>query len=122
MMAMILRRALLAALLLAPGLATAAEIRVMISGAFFEPFRQVAPQFERATGHRIVVIQGASMGNAPDAIPVRLEIRGAFNRALPSVGSERAFELFRRGVRRHRDNIADFLIRKYFRVRKYSSI
>ena len=72
MMAMILRRALLAALILAPGLATAAEIRVMISGAFFEPFRQVAPQFERATGHRIVVIQGASMGNAPDAIPVRL--------------------------------------------------
>lgn len=73
MMAMMLRRAWLAALLLAiPGLAGAADIRVMISGAFFEPFRQVAPQFERATGHRIVIIQGASMGNAPDAIPVRL--------------------------------------------------
>ncbi|MBR0656888.1 substrate-binding domain-containing protein [Plastoroseomonas arctica] len=70
---MMLRRACLAALLLAmPGLATAADIRVMISGAFFEPFRQVVPQFERATGHRVVTIQGASMGNAPDAIPVRL--------------------------------------------------
>ncbi|MES2712045.1 MAG: substrate-binding domain-containing protein [Pseudomonadota bacterium] len=73
MTTMMLRRALLAVLLLAaPGLARADEIRVMISGAFFEPFRQVAPQFERATGHRIVTIQGASMGNAPDAIPVRL--------------------------------------------------
>ena len=73
MVTLILRRALLAALLLAtPIVAQAAEIRVMISGAFFEPFRQVAPQFERATGHRIVIIQGASMGNAPDAIPVRL--------------------------------------------------
>jgi molybdate transport system substrate-binding protein len=73
----VMRRALLGwvaagLLALAPAGLTAAEVRVMISGGFFEPFRQMVPQFEQASGHRVVIIQGASMGNAPDAIPVRL--------------------------------------------------
>jgi molybdate transport system substrate-binding protein len=76
-MAMVMRRAMLGLiaaglLALTPATLAAAEVRVMISGGFFEPFRQMVPQFEQASGHRVVVIQGASMGNAPDAIPVRL--------------------------------------------------
>ncbi len=70
----LLRRAALlslAGLLLAGG-AVAAEIRVMMSGAFTEAYRLVTPAWERASGHRLVTIPGASMGNAPDAIPVRL--------------------------------------------------
>ena len=50
----------------------AAEIRVMISGGFMEAYRQVLPGFEAQTGHRVITIGGASMGNAPDSIPVRL--------------------------------------------------
>ena len=45
----------------------------MISGAFSAPFLEVIPEFERAAKHKIVTIAGASMGGAPDSIPVRLE-------------------------------------------------
>jgi molybdate transport system substrate-binding protein len=61
----------LAGLLLA-GAAGAAEIRVMTSGGFTAAYRELGPQFERATGHTLHTAQGASMGNAPDAIPQRL--------------------------------------------------
>ena len=66
------RRFLLAALLLLPGLARAADVVVMTSGGFNAPYQALAPAFERATGHRLVTVQGASMGAAPDAIPNRL--------------------------------------------------
>lgn len=69
------RRALLAALAVLPllaGTATSAEIRVMSSGGFTAALRQLIPEFERRTGHRISLALGASMGNAPDAIPNRL--------------------------------------------------
>ena len=65
----------LAIALLLPLLGSAAraeEIRVMMSGAFTEAFNRLSPTFERDSGHKIIVIPGASMGNAPDAIPVRL--------------------------------------------------
>ena len=45
----------------------------MISGAFTAPFLDVIPEFEGATKYKIVTISGASMGGAPDSIPVRLE-------------------------------------------------
>ena len=51
----------------------AAEVRVMTSGAFTAPYLEVIPQFERTTHHKIVTAYGASMGNAPDSIPSRLE-------------------------------------------------
>ena len=55
------------------GTARAAEIKVMTSGAFTEAYLQIVPEFERATQNKIVTSYGASMGNAPDSIPSRME-------------------------------------------------
>ncbi|MCB4821468.1 substrate-binding domain-containing protein [Roseicella aerolata] len=69
------RRALLAALAALPllaGAAGAAELKVMSSGGFTAALRLLIPEFEKATGHSIRLALGASMGNAPDAIPNRL--------------------------------------------------
>lgn len=49
------------------------ELHVMISGGLTAAYLEVAPEFERSTGIRLVTLFGASMGNAPDSIPVRLE-------------------------------------------------
>lgn len=54
------------------GPAWAADIHVMTSGGFTAAYNQLVPQFERATGHKVITAYGASMGNAPDAIPSRL--------------------------------------------------
>jgi molybdate transport system substrate-binding protein len=54
------------------GAADAQELRVMTSGAFTAAYLELVPEFERATGHTVVTSFGASMGDAPDAIPVRL--------------------------------------------------
>ena len=51
----------------------AQELKVMISGAFSAPYLEVVPAFERATKYRVVTVSGASLGGAPDSIPVRLE-------------------------------------------------
>ena len=53
--------------------ATAAEIRVMTSGALAAPFNDLVPEFEKATGHRLVTILGSSQGGAADSIPERLK-------------------------------------------------
>src|SRR5213594_1199082 len=53
--------------------APADEIRVMISGGFSAAYLDVVPEFERATGNKVVTSFGASMGDAPDAIPSRLQ-------------------------------------------------
>ena len=53
--------------------APADEIRVMISGGFSAAYLDVLPEFERATGNKVVTSFGASMGDAPDAIPSRLQ-------------------------------------------------
>ena len=66
-------RKLLAFLLLcAAGAASAAEVRVMISAGFFGVYSELAPGFERATGHKLVTTRGPSMGDSPEAIPTRL--------------------------------------------------
>ncbi len=68
--------AAVAALLLFAGSATranAADVNVMISGGFSAALRDLAPDFERATGNHVVMISGPSMGNTPQAIPARLE-------------------------------------------------
>jgi len=62
----------LAATLVACPLARADEIRVVSSGGFTEAYKQLVPLFEAATGHTVVTAYGASIGNAPDAIPNRL--------------------------------------------------
>ena len=52
--------------------ATAAEIRVMISGGFSAAYYKLMPEFERASGHKVVTLRGPSMGETPQAIPNRL--------------------------------------------------
>jgi molybdate transport system substrate-binding protein len=65
-------RGLLAGLLLLPAAAGAAEIRVLISGGFSAAYEALVPEFERASGHKVVTVRGASMGETPQAIPNRL--------------------------------------------------
>src|SRR4051795_2982852 len=60
----------LAALFCAP--ASAAEIKVMNSGGFTAAYKDLAPGCERTTGNTVPTAWGASMGTAPDAIPMRL--------------------------------------------------
>ena len=62
----------LSAMLLS-GAASAAEVRVMISGGLTAAYRALVPEFERATGHKVLTAYGPSMGTTTNAIPVRLE-------------------------------------------------
>jgi molybdate transport system substrate-binding protein len=68
------------------GCGRAADIRVMNSGGFTAAYRALAPEFEKATGHKLLTAWGPSMGDAPDAIPVRLQ-RGEHADVLLMVGS-----------------------------------
>ena len=45
----------------------------MTSGGFTAPYNKVIPEYERATEETILTAYGASMGGAPDSIPMRLE-------------------------------------------------
>jgi molybdate transport system substrate-binding protein len=63
----------LATALLLTGSASAAEVRVMISGGLTAAFKALVPEFERATGNKVLVAYGPSMGTTVNAIPVRLE-------------------------------------------------
>lgn len=64
---------LLAAILLNPGFARGAEIKVMLSGAFTAAFNELVPQFEHAGGNKVVSESGlGSIGNSPNSIPGRL--------------------------------------------------
>jgi molybdate transport system substrate-binding protein len=53
--------------------AQGADIHVMASGALTEAYRQLAPQFEHATGNKLITEYGASMGGSPGSIPNRLK-------------------------------------------------
>jgi molybdate transport system substrate-binding protein len=63
---------LFSALLLSSA-AAAAEVRVMISGGLTAAYNALVPEFERATGHKVLTAYGPSMGTTTNAIPVRLE-------------------------------------------------
>ena len=58
--------------LLISGMASAADVHVMISAGFFRVYSELAPAFERASGHHLVTTRGPSMGDSPEAIPTRL--------------------------------------------------
>jgi hypothetical protein len=59
--------------LLSPAAATgAAEIRVMSSAAFKAAYLEPAAEFESSTGHTIVNAWGPSMGDTPQAIPIKM--------------------------------------------------
>src|SRR5207302_11313126 len=53
--------------------AGAAEVRVMISGGLTAAYKALVPEFERATGHKVLTAYGPSMGTTVNAIPIRLE-------------------------------------------------
>lgn len=82
--------------LLVPGPVAAEELRVMISGGFFQVYTDLGPAFERATGHRLITTRGPSMGDSPEAIPTRLA-RGEVADVVILDGAA-ADELAKRGV------------------------
>jgi molybdate transport system substrate-binding protein len=85
----ITRRLLLAGLglfLAASQLTHAAEIRVITSGAFTEAYKQLVPEFEKKTGHKVISSFGASVGNAPDSIPTRFSRGEKFDLVILSDG------------------------------------
>jgi molybdate transport system substrate-binding protein len=54
------------------GPASAADVRVMISAGFHGVYDELAPAFERASGHHLITVRGPSMGDSSEAIPARL--------------------------------------------------
>src|SRR5437016_10171852 len=62
----------IASTLLSVSSAGAAEIKVFISGGFSAAYEKLVPEFERASGHKVVTVRGPSMGETPQAIPNRL--------------------------------------------------
>ena len=65
--------------------AEASEVKVMISGGLTAAYRELVPQFERATGNTVITVYGPSMGTTENAIPVRLA-RGETADVLIMVG------------------------------------
>jgi molybdate transport system substrate-binding protein len=63
----------LAGMLLFSTVASAADVTVMYSGAFSSAIKELAPEYERATGNKVILVPGPSMGTAPEAIPNRLQ-------------------------------------------------
>lgn len=66
--------------------ASASEVHVMISGGFTAAYKELVPQFEKATGNKVVTAYGPSMGETPQAIPMRLQ-RGEPTDVLIMVGA-----------------------------------
>ena len=60
------------ATLVIAGAASAADVRVMISAGFYSVYSELAPAFERVSGHHLVTTRGPSMGDSPESIPTRL--------------------------------------------------
>jgi molybdate transport system substrate-binding protein len=63
----------LAAALWLAGAAQAAEVHVMISGGLSAAYNALVPEFEKATGNKVVTAYGPSMGTTVNAIPMRLD-------------------------------------------------
>src|SRR6202048_2808311 len=55
------------------GAATAAEVRVMISGGLTAAYKVLVPEFERSTAHRVRPADARTRGTTAKAIPIRLE-------------------------------------------------
>src|SRR5437868_945489 len=78
------------------GMASAADVNVMISAGFFDVYSELGPAFERASGHRLVTTRGPSMGDSPEAIPARLARGEAADVVILDGGG--ADELGKRGL------------------------
>jgi molybdate transport system substrate-binding protein len=53
--------------------AHAADVHVMISGGLSAAYNALVPEFEKATGNKVLTAYGPSMGTTVNAIPMRLE-------------------------------------------------
>ena len=88
-MTAIVRKLVAASLLIlfsaAADIAKASEVKVMISGGLTAAYKELVPQFERATGNKVLTAYGPSMGTTENAIPVRLA-RGEAADVLIMVG------------------------------------
>jgi molybdate transport system substrate-binding protein len=62
-----------AAALWLAGTAQAADVHVMISGGLSAAYNALVPEFEKATGNKVITAYGPSMGTTVNAIPMRLE-------------------------------------------------
>lgn len=51
---------------------TMAQLQVMISGGFQGPYKQMLPEFEKATGIKVITKSGASQGSGPKTIKAQL--------------------------------------------------
>jgi molybdate transport system substrate-binding protein len=78
------------------GSASAADVRVMISAGFHGVYDELAPAFERASGHHLITVRGPSMGDSPEAIPARLTRGEAADVVILDGGA--ADELGKRGL------------------------
>ena len=67
------------AIVLMAGVASAADVRVMISAGFYGVYAELGPAFEHASGHRLVTTRGPSMGDSLEA-----ELSLYFARPRPS--------------------------------------
>jgi molybdate transport system substrate-binding protein len=83
------------AIVLSAGVASAAEVRVLISAGFFDVYSELGPAFERATGHQLVTTRGPSTGDSPEAIPTRLALGESVDVVISEGGS--ADELAKKG-------------------------
>ena len=77
------------------GVARAAEIKVLASGAFRAAYLALLPGFEKATGHKVITTSGGSMGSAPTTIPNRMRRGEVYD--LVIMASEGLDELAREG-------------------------
>src|SRR6478736_9085930 len=68
----------------------------MISAGFHGVYSELAPAFERATGHHLITTRGPSLGDSPDAIPRRLSRGESADVVILDSGS--ADELAKRGL------------------------
>jgi len=78
------------------GAVPAAEVRVMISAGFYSVYAELAPAFERASGHKVITVRGPSMGDSPESIPARLARGEAADVVILDGGA--ADELGRKGM------------------------
>lgn len=56
-----------------PGTAHAADIHVLATGALSAAFKRLGPEFEKKSGHHLIVSWGPSYGSSPDALPMRIK-------------------------------------------------
>ena len=68
----------------------------MISAGFHGVYSELAPVFERASGHHLMTTRGPSMGDSPESIPTRLSRGEAADVVILDGGA--ADELGKRGL------------------------